>query len=82
MDERYEKATKMWLASKIGCDWQKLEHIEFTDYQGGYCETCEYTSAGISYKLGNRFDTYELGYESKKVARFIQEVAEIAADLS
>ena len=82
-DPRYERAMAVWLSRRFRdskgkpLDPDKISHIEFDTFGGGYCETCAYDAAGITFRYAGNFRTEELDYTDRAPAKLVAEVVAI-----
>ncbi len=82
MEDIYNKAIAVWIGRMTNIDPDRITNIKFDTIQGGYCETCEYDSMGLTYNVktgkkgqGRKENNLEmLGVEP---ATFIREVSGI-----
>lgn len=77
----YQRATALWVAQKTGKDADMISNVNFRVVYGGYCETCGYEAAGIEYRYGTEYCTYEFGYD-ESMATFLEEAVELMASLN
>ncbi len=56
-----ELKTNKWAAEKVGVSVEVIKSVNFTNIEGGYCETCEYSTFGIEVRTTDgRYLTHEL----------------------
>ncbi len=79
--DKYERAVAIWIGRRTGDDPDDITDVEFDVIEGGYCETCEYTTMGIRYavsKIGRNHNvTREFTMQYGAPAEFVREVSEI-----
>jgi hypothetical protein len=86
-EELYDLAVRTWIARRFGEDADNIEHVTFDTIQEGYCETCEYTTMGITFyrkeekkrRWRGRDNSVTLG--GLPPAEFVREVSEIYQEL-
>ncbi len=75
----YEDAIKVWIVKKeqLGIDPDMIDSVKFDTIQEGYCETCEYTTMGITYTIKGKYGERDILMEGILPAEFVREVSEI-----
>lgn len=79
-ENRYERATAIWLARKLKLDADKVSKVRFKEYYpGGGCETCGYGGEynfAIEYYFDGSLKEYQPPYDLTP-GKFIEECVEV-----
>ncbi len=82
IEHEYERAVAKWISNQTGENPDLITDIKFASWMGGYCETCEYNTMGITYKLNTSAWTNDIEMEGISPAKFIREVSEIYQEMN
>lgn len=82
MEDIYDKAVRIWLGRKIDKDPETIFNVKFETIYGGHCETCEYTSIGITYQTTKNRWSQDYEIQGIAPAEFVREVSKIIKEIN
>lgn len=80
-ENKYERAAAIWVAHRFSLNADKIYDVNFSNYVGGYCETCGYETLGVEFYLDGKYSERELGYYGLTPGQFIEEAVEIMQEM-
>lgn len=82
-ESRYDKAAALWVKRHFMLDDSDVvTDVNFTNYIGGYCETCGYETLGLSFKLNGFRTERELGYYDTTPGEFIEQCVALLDEIN
>lgn len=81
MSDVFKRAAAIWV-ERQNPRYTNVKDVEFNTWAEGFCDTCGYEDAGLTFRYGGNGSRGEISLTYTDVGGFVAEVAAIAIELN